>query len=63
MTDEMSTMPEQQVTAPVAQQTPVEVLAARAQDLILFRLRCAQTANGLSHYYMYGDVASEETLL
>jgi hypothetical protein len=39
------------------------VLAARAQDLILFRLRCAQTANGLSHYYMYGDLAPEETLL
>lgn len=34
-----------------------------AQELVLYRLRCAQTANGLSHYYMWGDVAPEDTLL
>lgn len=33
------------------------------QELIAFSLRCARTANGLSHYYMYGDLAPEESLL
>ena len=33
------------------------------KDLITYRLRCAQTANGLSHYYMYGDIDPNETLL
>ena len=39
------------------------VLECPAQELVLYRLRCAQTANGLSHYYMWGDVAPEDTLL
>lgn len=34
-----------------------------AQELIVFRLQCARTANGLSHYYMYGDITPDETLL
>jgi len=33
------------------------------RELVAFSLRCARTANGLSHYYMYGDVAPEESLL
>ncbi len=39
------------------------VLERRGQALILYRLQCARTANGLSHFYMYGDVPPEETLL
>ncbi|MDO8671496.1 MAG: hypothetical protein Q7O66_08720 [Dehalococcoidia bacterium] len=35
----------------------------QGQQLSLFHLRCARTANGLSHYYMYGDIEPEETLL
>ena len=50
----------------VAIDTRTDLAAAlEPQDrrLIAFRLRCAQTANGLSHYYMYGDAAPDETLL
>lgn len=57
-----TTNPEQTVAAAAVQENPA-ALARRGEKLILFRLRCAQTANGLSHYYMYGDVAPEETLL
>lgn len=39
------------------------VLEQGGQELILYRLRCAKTANGLSHYYMHGDVSAEETVL
>lgn len=28
-----------------------------------YRLKCAKTANGLSHYVMYGDVDRKEALL
>jgi len=30
---------------------------------ISYRLKCAKTANGLSHFVMYGDVPKEKTLL
>ena len=30
---------------------------------ISYRLKCAKTANGLSHFVMYGDVSKEKTLL
>lgn len=30
---------------------------------ISYRLKCAKTANGLSHYVMYGDVNKKESLL
>lgn len=30
---------------------------------ISYRLKCKRTANGLSHYVMYGDVAEKEALL
>jgi len=47
----------------VTREEPDSVLERQGEELILYRLRCAQTANGLSHYYMYGDVAPEDTLL
>lgn len=28
-----------------------------------YRLKCKKTANGLSHFVMYGDVAKKETLV
>ena len=30
---------------------------------ISYRLKCSKTANGLSHFVMYGDVPKEKTLL
>ncbi|MFZ2937130.1 MAG: hypothetical protein WA066_00300 [Candidatus Omnitrophota bacterium] len=30
---------------------------------VSYRLKCAKTANGLSHFVMYGDVPKEKTLL
>jgi len=30
---------------------------------ISYRLKCAKTANGLSHFVMYGDVEKEKTVL
>lgn len=30
---------------------------------ISYRLKCAKTANGLSHFVMYGDVPEDKTLL
>lgn len=30
---------------------------------IAYRLKCAKTANGLSHFAMYGDVPKEKTAL
>ncbi|MDP2948880.1 MAG: hypothetical protein Q8P22_05015 [Chloroflexota bacterium] len=47
----------------VAREDGDSVLERRGQALILYRLQCARTANGLSHYYMYGDVPPGETLL
>ena len=47
----------------IAPEEPAGILERQGKELILYRLRCAQTANGLSHYYMYGDTAPEETLL
>lgn len=32
-------------------------------DVSSYRLKCAKTANGLSHFVMYGDVPKEKTLL
>lgn len=32
-------------------------------NAISYRLKCARTANGLSHFVMYGDVSKKETLL
>lgn len=30
---------------------------------ISYRLKCPKTANGLSHFVMYGDIKEEKTLL
>ncbi len=30
---------------------------------VSYRLKCAKTANGLSHFVMYGDVPKEKTLV
>jgi hypothetical protein len=30
---------------------------------ISYRLKCTKTANGLSHFVMYGDASKEKTLL
>lgn len=30
---------------------------------ISYRLKCAKTANGLSHFVMYGDVPKEKAIL
>lgn len=32
-------------------------------DTIAYRLKCAKTGNGLSHFVMYGDVPKEKSLL
>jgi len=32
-------------------------------DTISYRLKCAKTANGLSHFVMYGDVADKKSLV
>ena len=32
-------------------------------ECISYRLKCTKTANGLSHFLMYGDVQKEKTLL
>jgi len=32
-------------------------------DALSYRLKCAKTANGLSHFVMYGDVPKKKTLV
>jgi len=32
-------------------------------DAMAYRLKCAKTANGLSHFVMYGDVPKKKTLV
>lgn len=36
---------------------------AKSANAVSYRLKCARTANGLSHFVMYGDVPKEKTLL
>ena len=35
----------------------------RKSKTISYRMRCPKTANGLSHFVMYGDIKEKETLL
>lgn len=35
----------------------------KSSKTVSFRLKCQKTANGLSHFVMYGDVPKEKTLL
>ena len=37
--------------------------AMTGSGTIAYRLKCAKTANGLSHFVMYGDVQKEKTVL
>jgi hypothetical protein len=37
--------------------------AKGVSEAISYRLKCARTANGLSHFVMYGDVQKEKTVL
>ena len=32
-------------------------------DTVAYRLKCAKTANGLSHFVMYGDAPKEKAVL
>ena len=42
----------------------VSACACEGKDkLTSYRLKCPKTANGLSHFVMYGDIKEEETLL
>lgn len=34
-----------------------------SSKVISYRLKCAKTANGLSHFVMYGDVNKKQALL
>lgn len=36
---------------------------AKEGGSIAYRFRCAKTANGLSHFVMYGDVRKDKALL
>lgn len=45
-------------------QTDNEVRKESSEDKsISYRLKCPRTANGLSHFVMYGDIKEKETLL
>ncbi|MBI4687288.1 MAG: hypothetical protein HY756_05850 [Nitrospirae bacterium] len=37
--------------------------AESRQASVSFHLKCAKTANGLTHFVMYGDVPKKKTLL
>lgn len=37
--------------------------ASAGSGTIAYRMKCAKTANGLSHFVMYGDVKKDDTLL
>jgi hypothetical protein len=37
--------------------------AMREPKTISYRMKCAKTANGLSHFVMYGDIGEKEALL
>ena len=58
-----SAKPDQPSVALDARANLAAALEPQDRKLIVFRLRCAQTANGLSHYYMYGDLEPAKTVL
>ncbi len=41
----------------------VKTEAREKTGTIAYRLKCAKTANGLSHFVMYGDVDKKQALL
>lgn len=44
-------------------QREIKTKNACAKSDIAYRLKCAKTANGLSHFVMYGDVDKKKALL
>lgn len=44
-------------------QKKIENSKAKESSCISYRLKCAKTANGLSHFVMYGDVPKTKTVL
>lgn len=38
-------------------------VSAVKSDTISYRLKCAKTANGLSHFVMYGDAPKDKAVL
>lgn len=36
---------------------------AAKSDTVSYRLKCAKTANGLSHFVMYGDAPKDKSVL
>lgn len=45
-------------------QKDIDSKRSRAKsDVISYRLKCAKTANGLSHFIMYGDAPKEKSPL
>lgn len=43
-----------------------EAVAGKEKEgskVVSYRLKCAKTANGLSHFVMYGDVPKEKAVL
>ena len=40
-----------------------EVKLKARDEAVSYRLKCVKTANGLSHFSMYGDVPKEKTVL
>ena len=39
------------------------VKAEEKSEAISYRLKCAKSANGLSHFVMYGDLPKEKTMV
>lgn len=37
--------------------------AKEKSEAMAYRLKCAKTANGLSHFVMYGDLPKEKTMV
>ena len=46
-----------------AQKGSDNIKLRRKDETISYRLKCVKTANGLSHFSMYGDVPKEKTML
>lgn len=39
------------------------VKAKEKSETMAYRLKCAKSANGLSHFVMYGDLPKEKTMV
>lgn len=45
------------------QKRNAKIEAKERTGAISYRLKCAKTANGLSHFVMYGDISKKKALL